>query len=290
MIAGVVAVLMLGMVGWSVLTAAPGLARTPGQDPQGTPNAQPSAAVSPTAPPLPTTTANAIEGTVAGVAVADNTLTINGPSGLQPIVLEPALPILRNGLPSSLDQVEATDRVIIQRDAQNKVLSVLTFAAPATPVVTQTAPAVGTPTSAVTAPEPVSTGTVIPIGTVTPGAFSGTITETDEGVLTVQGFNGETRPVNAANVPNLDITRGGISTELTEMQVGDTVEINYGPNNVPTRIAATPGPGTEPTLGPDYSWIWYTLAMLAILLAPLLLIFTPAGRGPGRFVMARRRR
>jgi len=289
-IVGVFAALMLGIVGWSVFTAAPGLARTQGQDAQGTPNAQPSAAVSPTPPPAATKTANALEGTVAGVAVADNTLTINGPSGLQPIVLPPTLPIVRNGLPSSLDQVEATDRVIVQRDEQNKILSVLTFAAPATPVVTQTAPAAVTPTQAVPAPEPASTGTVVPVRTVTPGTFSGTVTETADGVLTVQGFNGETRPVNGANIPNLEISRSGISTGLSEIQVGDTVEIAYGPNNVPSRIAASPGPGTEPTLGPDYSWVWYTLGMLAVLLAPLLLILTSAGEGPGRFLMARRRR
>ncbi len=287
---GVVAALMLGMVGWSILTATPGLARTGAQDPQGTPNAQQTVAASPTPPPLPTKTENALEGTVAGVAVADNTLTINTDSGLQPIVLPPTIPIIRNSLPSSLGQVEATDRVIIQRDEQNKIIGVLTFAAPATPVVTQTAPAVGTPIPPETVVAPAATGTVAPAGTVTPGAFSGTVTETAEGLLTVLGLNGETRPVNAANVPNLNITRGGISTELSEIQVGDTVDVAYGPNNVPTRIAATPGPGTEPTLGPDYSWIWYTLGMLAILLAPLLLILTPAGRGPGRFVMARRRR
>lgn len=289
-IAGLFAALLLGMVGWSILTATPGMARTAGQDPQGTPNAQQTAVVSPTPPPVPTKTENALEGTVAGVAVADNTLTINTDSGLQPIVLPPTVPIIRNSLPSSLDQVEATDRVIIQRDEQNKIIGVLTFAVPATPVVTQTVPAAGTPIPPETVVAPAATGTVVPAGTVTPGTFSGTVTEAAEGVLTVQGFNGETRPVNAANVPNLNITRGGISTGLSEIQVGDTVDVTYGPNNVPTRIAATPGPGTEPTRGPDYSWIWYTLGMLALLLAPLLLIFIPAGRGPGRFVMVRRRR
>lgn len=244
----------------------------------------------PTAPPAgtaaprePTATANALEGTVAAVAPQDNTITINTDSGLQTLTIPPGASVLRDGLPSALAQVEATDRIIVQRGANDRVLSLLTYAAPVTPT------AALTPTARATAAAPAApTPAATPTGPPGTGAVSGTVTSIENGLLTVAQDNGETTPVNAANVPGLVVTRDGRTASLEDVRPNDRVEVTYNQSGVPAGITATSTPESLPAPPGRFQWLLYLLPMLALLVALLLLILS--GRHPARgFVMTRRR-
>lgn len=254
----------------------------PTAPPAGT--ADPAAAPTGTAAPRePTATANALEGTVAAIAPQDNTITINTDSGLRTLTIPPGVAVLRNGLPSALAEVEATDRIIVQRGANDRVLSLLTYAAPVTPTAALT-PAARATGTAPAAPTPGAT----PTGPPETGVVSGTVTSIENGLLTVAQDNGETTPVNAANVPGLAVTRDGRTASLEDVRPNDRVEVTYNQSGVPAGITATSTPQSLPAPPGRFQWLLYLLPMLALLVALLLLILS--GRRPARgFVMTRRR-
>ncbi len=253
--------------------------------------AEPTAQGTSTALPQPTRTANALEGTVAAVSAQASTITLNtAEGGIETIQLPENVTVVRNSQPSSLDQVEATDRVIIQRDAAGAVLSVLAFAVPPTPVPTFAPPVQASPTAGPGATGTVGAATPVPVGTPGPRLYTGTVTQVTEGLLSISGDDGTTEQVATANAPNLVVTRDGQPASAEEIAVGDTVEVTYSESNVPTLLAAQSTENSTPTaaVGPGLRWLAYLLPMLALLLVPLLLILT--GRQPSRsFLVARRR-
>ncbi len=277
------ALVLLAMFSSGYLSPRPGLA----QDAQPTGTTTPAG--TPTPLPIPTRTANALESTVAAVSPQDNSITINAPrGGLQTIQLPENITVIRNSQPASLDQVEATDRVIIQRGAGNRILSVLAFAV--TPTVAPTL-TVGPGATQTAIPAATTVGTpAAPQPTGTPGSqvYNGTVTQVGEGRITVLGDDGTERPVVAAEAPNLQVIRDGEPAGLGDVRANDAVTVTYGANNVPTRLEARSTPESAAATGADLRWLLYLLPMLALLLAPLLLTLT--GRRPsGNFMMMRRR-
>lgn len=251
--------------------------------------AEPTVQSTSTALPQPTRTANALEGTVAAVSAQASTITLNtAQGGLQTYQIPEGVSVVRNSQPSSLAEVQATDRVIIQRDPAGTILSVLAFAVPPTPSPTQLPTVQTSPTAG-----PAATGTATvptPAGTPGPRIYSGTVVQVAEGLLTISGDDGTEQQVVTANVPELQVTRDGEATSAEAIAVGDTVEVTYNASNVPTVIAAQSTENSAPpaATGVGLRWLAYLLPMLALLLVPLLLILT--GKQPGRsFVVMRRR-
>ena len=252
--------------------------------PQGQPTVGATGTAGPTPLPQPTRTSNALEGTIAAVSPTDRTVTLNPPRAggpLRTIQLPANVSVVRNGQPSALEAVEATDRVIVQRDPRGAILSLLVFAVPPTPAPSPTAGPAATVTAG-----PEATAAPAPTGTPGPVAYTGAVTEAEDGSVTIQGDDGTTRNIAAADAPDLAVTRDGAGARLSDVRVGDQVAVTYGPGDVAESLAAT---STEDSAaaGASLRWLFYLLPMLALLLVPLLLILT--GRRPGRFSAAGRR-
>ena len=258
-------------------------AGTPAQGSTPAPAGTPAARGTGTAGPQPTATpatadANDYEGTVAGVAGDDLTVRTRT-QPLLPVPVPTGVPVVRNGQPSSLDVVEGGDRVIIQRDPNGTVRSVIALAPPATPAPSPTA--APQPTGA----RPATTGTAAAAATPGAGPVVGSVTEVRADGLTVD-VNGAPRTVSTAGVQGLTVTRNGNPTQLNGIRTGDNVTVTFGPNNRPSEIAATSAAGGA---GPNLTWLLYLLPLLTVLLVPYLLLFFLRRRRRDPFIVERQR-
>lgn len=216
--------------------------------------------------PSPTRSANALEGTVAAISGTD--ITINTSSGqLQTISVPATVEILRNGQPSSLDAIEATDNIVIQRDSSGKVLGLIVFSAPAVPTAAPTVTV--TPSAAPTSSELAVTGVV--------SSVSGT-------VLTIAADDGTTQTVDA-NAPGVKITRDNADAQAADIKAGDRVFVVLGPDKKARQIAATSNAAPPVRQGPDPKWLLYA----AVMLVPFLLLALPWLLESKPSFMARRR-
>lgn len=243
-------------------------AATTGTPVVGTPGTAGTPDATGTVPATPTRSPNAIEGTVAGVSAT--TVSINtaaNPNG-PPQTFEVAedINVIRNGQPASLLDIEATDRIIIQRDAAGKVLGLIVFAATPTP---GPSPAVSPQATGSPSPAPSVTGepTLPAEETV-----SGTVTKKDATRLTVQQDDGEEEPVMLDQSPPPTITRNGQPAQVADIRVGDTVDVTLRPDASPSVITARSTEESED--GRSLLWLLFTL----IFLAPFLLLLLPLVR------------
>ncbi len=239
----------------SLLTFVQASIRAIAQD-QGTP--QPTATVSLT----PQSGGNSIRGTIA--AVSDTDVTINVGNRLVTIPVSEDIPIVRNGKPSTLSELQATENISVQRDKNGKVLSVIVWTSTPTQVVQPTV--VSSPT--------VSPTSISATPTPTERIVTGTITSVGNNSINVSGDDGKTYNFSTS-AANLQITKNGQTVTVSQLNAGDSVVVTLNANGNPVRIEATSvntsGGGFNPR------WVLFPILMLLpFVLLLLLLINKPA--------------
>lgn len=239
-----VAALMIAVLVLPGVGAAAGPAQTTPPTPVPSGTARPA--------PSPTRSANALEGTVAAISGTD--ITINTANGqLQTISVPASVEVIRNGQPSTLDAIEATDSIVIQRDSSGKVVGLLVFSAPVTPTAVPTV---------TIAPSAVPTSSEL--------AVTGVVSSVSGSVLTITADDGTTQTVDA-NVPGVKITRDNADAKASDIKAGDRVFAVLGPDKKARQIAATGNAAPPVRQGLDPRWILYA----AVMLVPFLLLGLP---------------
>lgn len=225
-----------------------------------TPPAAPAPLGTGTAGPLPTQPTadrNDIEGTVASVAPADRSVTINADGGALEIVTLPEnVPVVRNGQPGDASALEATDRIVVRRGEGDAVQGVFAVSVPPT--------AVPSPTAA-----PGATTTAAPATT----EVFGSVTAVEGTILSIEDPGAEApRRIQTRNVKGLEITRDEAGAQLRDIKVGDEVAVTLGADNRPVRIAASAvdAPEDAEDAAPAGVSRWATLGGLLFAVLPLL--------------------
>lgn len=203
--------------------------------------------------PLPTGTApkgNFIQGTVA--SIFNNEITLNvGKNKLKTIMVPSNVQVVRDSQPSSLNAIQATDKVFIQKDKSGKIVSVLAISNRS--MVTPTAQSV--PTLAPSATPSLQT-TPTPATTL----LTGTVNSVSGNKLVVNADSGNQVTVNASGV---EIIRDGKSASIADLRHDDIVTVLRGSGGKVLQITAN-----SQTAEHDMSWIWISL----LLLVPLALL------------------
>jgi hypothetical protein len=74
---------------------------------------------------------------------------------------------------------------------------------------------------------------------------------------------------------------------VADLRQGDTATVILGPGGRPIRIEAQAA-AAEAAPGPDLRWLWYSIPLLGLLLAPYVLIWLQRRRGDEPFVVERK--
>lgn len=178
---------------------------------------------------------DAVTGTVTGVA--GGRLTVDTAGGTETIAAGDNVEVVRNGRPATVGDIQATDRVTVERDANGRATRI-----------------VATSTGAQGAPD---AGSVV----------TGTVTAAAANALTVRTGDGATRNITLANAQGLDVTRNRRDATVGDIRRGDRVVVTLAANDRPTRIVATSRPrrNNNGSDGPNPAWLLTLLPLFLLM-------------------------
>ena len=178
---------------------------------------------------------DAVTGTVTGAA--GGRLTVDTAGGTETIAAGDNVEVVRDGQPATVGDIQATDRVTVERDADGRATRI-----------------VATSTGAQGATD---AGSVV----------TGTVTAAAANALTVRTGDGATRNIALANAQGLDVTRNRRDAAVGDIRRGDRVVVTLAANDRPTRIVATSSPrrNNNGSDGPNPAWLLTLLPLFLLM-------------------------
>ncbi len=113
----------------------------------------------------------------------------------------------------------------------------------------------------------------------TGGTFTGKVSKTSP--LTVNS-NGQDRQINAA--PNMAVVRDGKAATVSDLKVGDQVNVTANPDNTVSKIETTSAAKSGSSI-----WKWLIPLLIALLIIGLLAYFLSRRKKANDFVLERDR-
>ncbi len=195
-------------------------------------SARPAGQETPTAGGDRANEGDTVRGTV--TKIATGALTVGTAAGGQETIrATDNVPAVRNGQSAELGEIQATDRVTVERDANGRATRIVATSAGAG-----------------------AAGQVV----------TGRVTTRNNNAFNVLTSGGDARDISTANTRNLEVTRNGRNATVDDIQPGDTVTVTLGADNRPRRIVAQSAPADDGG-GFNPLWLWGLFFLPLALLA-----------------------